>query len=66
MSITRHAPDPAHTRETLCGQKLTGVGTSPHWLAGVGDCINCPTCRVIINFASKCVLPHRYVLARTP
>lgn len=66
MSITRHAPDPLHKRETLCGEKLTGIGTNPHWLAAVGDIVNCPGCRAVVDMTAKCILPHRYILVRAP
>lgn len=66
MSLTRHAPDPNFRRETLCGETLVTVGTQPHWLAQVGDTINCEKCRVVINAVRKCVSPNLYRLVRAP
>lgn len=66
MSITRHAPDPLHVRETLCGQALERVGHALHVPAAVGDTITCVRCKVVIDMATKCVSPSHYVLARAP
>lgn len=44
--ITKHAPDPLHKRETLCGESLVRVGNPLHIVASVGDSINCPNCRI--------------------
>lgn len=66
MATTRHAPDPLHVRETLCGHKLFRFGQNRHELASIGDGISCPDCRVVINMATKCVAPMRYTLVRAP
>lgn len=67
MSVTRHAPDPTHTYEVLCGRITSPEGVpNENRLATVGEPINCPQCRLIINMARKCIVPNSYVLARAP
>ena len=64
--ITRHAPDPLHVRETLCGAALVPYGRDAHHLVELGMSITCPECRVVINMATKCVAPNRYRLVKAP
>lgn len=66
MSVVRHAPDPLHQRETLCGAKLIYFVPERHVVASVGDSINCEQCRVVINMATRCIGPRRYMLVKTP
>jgi hypothetical protein len=66
MSITRHAPDPLHVRETLCGTALAKVGTELELVAAIGESINCPECRTVINMATKCIGPKQFMLVRAP
>lgn len=66
MSVVKHAPDPLFVRETLCGEKCQQVLNMLHTIAAIGESINCPNCKVVINMATKCIAPRHYVLARMP
>jgi hypothetical protein len=64
MAVTRHLPCPIFPGATVCSAELSHP--QQQRLAKVGESINCTECRQIINVATKCVAPHRYILARAP
>lgn len=66
MTVTRHLPCPIFPGATVCSAAVSDWERSPNRLAKVGESINCTECRLIINVATKCVAPHRYILARAP
>jgi hypothetical protein len=46
----RHAPHPTIERYSLCGVTHEGNETLPVNLAKPRQHVNCPSCRVVINF----------------
>jgi hypothetical protein len=64
--ITRHAQNPLKVGDvipTLCGKPLS-VFTGAHELVNVGHSVNCPECRVVINYVRRCVSVTGYACTR--
>ncbi len=67
MSITRHAAHPTQDSNFLCGRSIAfakELNPQPQEIVDVGHQVNCPECRVVINFCRRCIAPGSYVLAR--
>ena len=60
--IVRHATDPLNSEYTLCGDAFD-LGAIPGddspTFAAAGETVNCPKCRVVINYVRKSFSRYR-------
>lgn len=61
--IIRHAGHPTEPALYLCGMPVVIDNTGDH-LAEVGLSVNCPECRVVVNFCRRCIAPSQFTLVR--
>jgi hypothetical protein len=66
MIITRHAAHPIDSTLLLCGRPIVRVheNLDRTEICDIGHQVNCPECRVTINYVRRCIAPSTYVCTR--